>query len=115
MVAVFVDGSQRGICSDDRHAQPLEAESGFVGWSLCTPDCAEFGCDGYLGWTHADWPYPDVVDARASERAGLVRDLRSSTSRRRDDVGGDRVVEVGGPAHAAPLAVIATTPDAAAR
>ena len=101
MVAVFVDGSQRGVCSDDGHAEPLEAESGFIGWSLCTPDCAEFGCDGYLGWTHADWPYPDVVDARAperpgltAERAALVRDLRTSTSRRRYDVGGDREVEV---------------------
>ena len=51
MVAVFVDGSQRAVCSDDGHAEPLDAESGFVGWSLCTPDCAEFGCDGYLGST----------------------------------------------------------------
>ena len=95
MVAVFVDGSQCGVCSDDAHALLLEAQSGFVGWSLCTADCAEFGCDGYLGWTHADWPFPDVVDARAPERPGwttgraaLVRTLADAPSRRHTDAGG---------------------------
>ena len=89
MLAVFVDGSQSGVCSDDDHAHLLETESGFVGWSICTADCAEFGCDGYLGWTHADWPFPDVVDARAperpgwtAERAALVRDLQHPHARR---------------------------------
>jgi hypothetical protein len=90
MVAVLVDGSQSEVCSDDDHARLVEAESGFVGWSLCTADCAEFGCDGYLGWTHADWPFPDVVDARAAERPGwtaeraaLVRNFKDPRSRRR--------------------------------
>ena len=99
MVAVFVDGSQGGACSDDGHVRLVESESGFVAWSVCTPDCAEFGCDGYLGWTHADWPFPDVVDARAPERAGwtseraaLVRDLESAPPRRRAGGTGDRAI-----------------------
>jgi hypothetical protein len=94
MVAVLVDGSQAGACSDDGHARILESGSGFVAWSVCTPDCAEFGCDGYAGWTHADWPFPDV-DARAperpglfAERAALVRSLRGGPSAADAGVGG---------------------------
>jgi hypothetical protein len=91
MVAVFVDGAEAGACSEAGHARILEGESGFVGWSACTPDCAEFGCDGCAGWTHADWPFPDVVDARAPERHGLtaegaalVREFHDGIRRHRD-------------------------------